>query len=197
MGTAIEGGCGLAAHFDLNVIVVGADKFTPVQRQQVNDSILVMTSIYSPLGPTVGTVNRFSISTANSRFLHNIFDDADAEKLADLFSVKTNEAIDLFVVANWAKPNNGLSPMPGKCPKLIRKGLRSPVVSLNTNVAFSGNTFAHETGHFLGLPHAEDDSSLVAPALVASNFMATASGSNTSMTQAQSDKMGTHCTIRF
>ena len=56
----------MAAHFDVNVILVGADKFTPAQRQQVNDSIQVMTSIYAPLGPTVGTTNRFSISTANS-----------------------------------------------------------------------------------------------------------------------------------
>jgi len=185
----------LAAHFDLNIIVVGADKFTPAQRQQVNDSILVMTSIYAPLGPTVGTVNRFSISTANSRWLRSIPDYAGAEKLADLFSVKTNEAIDLFVVATMMA--NGWSPLPGKCPKLIRKSLRSPVVSLDGTAANSGNTFAHEIGHFLGLPHAEDDSSLVAPALVASNFMRVESGTNTSMTQAQSDRMGTHCTIRF
>ena len=176
----------MAAHFDLNVIVVGADKFTPAQRQQVNDSIQVMTSIYAPLGPTVGTINRFSIFTANSRGLHIIVDDADAEKLADLFSVKTNEAIDLFVVANWVL-HDGLSPRPGKCPKLSRKNLRSPVVSLNPqpigDPANSGNTFAHEIGHFLGLPHAEEDSSLVAPALVASNFMRHDSGTNTSMTR--------------
>jgi hypothetical protein len=185
----------LAAHFDLNVIVVGGDKFTPAQSQQVNDSIQVMTSIYAPLGPLVGTVSRFSISTANSRGLHNMVTDADAEKLADLFSVP-NEAIDLFVVVTWVL-HDGLSPLAGKCPKLTRKTLRSPVVALNGTAANSGNSFAHEIGHFLGLPHAEDDSSLVAPALVASNFMAKASGANTSMTQAQSDKMRTHCTIRF
>jgi hypothetical protein len=28
----------MAAHFDVNVIVVGADKFTPAQQQQVNGS---------------------------------------------------------------------------------------------------------------------------------------------------------------
>jgi hypothetical protein len=186
----------MAAHFDLNVIVVGADKFTPAQQQQVNDSIQVMRSIYAPLGPTVGTVSRFSISAANSRGLHIIVHVADAEKLADLFSVKSNEAIDLFVVANLVLAD-GWSPRPGKCPKLIRKNLRSPVVSLNGTSANSGNSFAHEIGHFLGLPHAEDDSSLVGPSLVASNFMRHDSGTNTSMTQAQSDRMRSHCTIRF
>lgn len=185
----------MAAHFDLNVIVVGADKFTPVQNQQVNDSILVMKSIYAPLGPIVGTVTRFTISTADSRGLHNMANDADAEKLADLFSVP-NEAIDLFVVVAWVL-HDGLSPLAGKCPKLTRKNLRSPVVALNGTAANSGNSFAHEIGHFLGLPHAEDDSTLVAAALVASNFMRHDSGANTSMTQAQSDKMRTHCTIRF
>jgi hypothetical protein len=186
----------MAAHFDLNVIVVGADKFTPAQQQQVNDSIQVMRSIYAPLGPTVGTVSRFSISAANSRGLHIIVHVADAEKLADLFSVKSNEAIDLFVVANLVLAD-GWSPRPGKCPKLIRKNLRSPVVSLNGTSANSGNSFAHEIGHFLGLPHAEDDPSLVGPSLVASNFMRHDSGTNTSMTQAQSDRMRSHCTIRF
>jgi len=186
----------MAAHFDVNVIVVGADKFTPAQQQQVNDSIQVMVSIYAPLGPTVGTVSRFSISTANSRGLHVIVDVADAEKLADLFSVKTNEAIDLFVVAHLVLAD-GWSPRPGKCPKLIRKNLRSPVVSLNGTAANSGNSFAHEIGHFLGLPHAEEDSSLVGPSLVASNFMRSDSGTNTSMTQAQSERMRSHCTIKF
>lgn len=186
----------MAAHFDVNVILVGADKFTPAQHQQVNDSIQVMTSIYAPLGPTVGILSKFAISTANSRGLHIVIDAADAEKLADLFSVKTNEAIDLFVVANLVLAD-GWSPRPGKCPKLIRKGMRSPVVSLNGTAANSGNTLAHEVGHFLGLPHAEDDPSLVGPSLVASNFMRHDSGTNTSMTQAQSDRMRSHCTVRF
>lgn len=155
-----------------------------------------MTSIYAPLGPTADTINRFSISTANSRGLHIIVDVADAEKLADLFSVKANEAIDLFVVANLVLAD-GWSPRPGKCPELIRKNMRSPVVSLNGAAANSGNTFAHEVGHFLGLPHAEEDSSLVGLSLVASNFMRHDSGANTGMTQAQSDRMRSPCTIRF
>jgi hypothetical protein len=186
----------MAAHFDVNVILVGSDKFAAAQVQQVNDSIQVMTAIYAPLGPTVGTVNHFFITAANARGLTTIIDVADAEKLADLFAVSTNDAIDLFVVANLILAD-GWSPRPGKCPKKIRKNLRSPVVSLNGTAANSGNSFAHEIGHFLGLPHAEDDASLVGAALVSSNFMRHDSGTNTSMTQAQSDRMRTHCAIRF
>ena len=54
-----------------------------------------MASIYAPLGPTVGAIIRFSISTTNSRGLHVIIDVADAEKLKELLCVKSNDAIDL------------------------------------------------------------------------------------------------------
>lgn len=185
----------MAPHFDLNVVVVGIDKFTAAQLQQVNDSVTVMTSIFAPLGPTVGTVTRHKVSTANSAGLHIIRDNADAQSLAEQWMVQ-NDAIDLFVVASIPL-KDGWSPVPGKCPKAVGKNMRSPVVALNGDKFNSGNTFAHELGHFLGLPHAENDSSLVGPALVASNFIASQSGSNTAMTQAQSEKMRTHCTIKF
>jgi hypothetical protein len=185
----------MAPHFDINVIAVGVDKFTTAQRQQVNDSIAIMTSIFAPLGPTVGTVNRHSINSANSRGLHIIRDFADVQSLPELWAVP-NDAVDLFVVASIPL-KDGWSPRPGKCPKLIDKNLRSPVVSLSGDKFNSGNTFAHEVGHFLGLPHAEDDTSLVGSGFVAANFMKAQSGSNTEMTQAQSQKLRTHCSIKF
>jgi hypothetical protein len=185
----------MAPHFDLNVIMVGKDKFNAAQLQKVNDSIAVMTSIYAPLGPTVGVINRYEIKSADSRGLHIIRNEADAETLSGLWAVP-NDAIDLFVVA-VIPIKDGWSPLQGKCPKQKGKTVRSPVVSLNGDKDNAGNTFAHEVGHYLGLPHAEDDSSLVGAGFVATNFMKTNSGSNTEMTQAQSQKMRTHCTIKF
>lgn len=80
---------------------------------------------------------------------------------------------------------------------MIDKNLRTPVVALSGDKFNSGNTFAHEVGHFLGLPHAEDDGSLVGSGFVEANFMKAQSGSNTQMTQAQSQKMRTHSSIKF
>jgi hypothetical protein len=186
----------MAAHFDVNVILVGSDYFSAAQRQQVNDALTVMTSIFAPLGPTVGTIGRFEIGAADSKGLYILLDEADANSLTDHWAVN-NDAIDMFVVMHWGTAS-GMSPRPGKCPKLTRKILRSPVVSLDgVTKEFNGNTFAHEIGHFLGLPHAERDTSLVGPALVAANFMKEDPGSNTEVTLAQAEKMKSHCSIKF
>ncbi|UBV20989.1 hypothetical protein H8Z59_27980 [Mycolicibacterium fortuitum] len=185
----------MAPYFDLNVIVVGNDKFTPVELQRVNDSVAVATAIFAPLGPVVGTVAWYVVNSADSKGLHIIRSIADAQSLADLWEVH-NEAIDLFVVIHNPIAD-GWSPLKGKCPKGRGKNMRSPVVSLNGDTLNSGNTFAHEIGHYLGLPHAEDDSSLVGAGFVANNFMRKKSGSNTEVTQAQSARMRQHCCIKF
>jgi len=180
-------------HFDVNVIVVGKDGFSAAKLQQVADSIQIMQNIFAPLGPQVGTVKRFSINTAAAGALVTIRSLADAQALADKWSVK-DSALDLFVVPTIAASGNadGWSPVAGKCDKARTKGLRSPVVSLNGNAANSGNTFAHEVGHFLSLPHCEDDATLCSDSV---NFIKRQSNSNTSVTSAQSTRMMTHCLI--
>jgi hypothetical protein len=96
-----------------------------------------------------------SIISANSRGLHIIRDFADVQSLPELWAVP-NDAVDLFVVASIPL-KDGWSPRPGKCPTLIDKNLRSSAASLSGDKFNSGNTFAHEVGHFLGLPHAESE----------------------------------------
>jgi hypothetical protein len=181
------------AHFDVNVIVVGKDTMSAAQLQQVTDSVQIMVSIFAARGPQVGTVKRFSITTAAAGALVNISSAADARALADKWSVK-DTALDLFVVPTIAAIANadGWSPIGGKCDKNRTKGLRSPVVSLNGSTANSGNTFAHEVGHFLGLPHCEDDAALCGDPV---NFIKRQSNSDTSVTAAQSARMTTHCLI--
>jgi hypothetical protein len=63
------------------------------------------------------------------------------------------------------------------------------VVSLNGDYANSGNTFAHELGHYLGLNHIAD------PA----NFIGNngSSNSNTDILAWQGDIMKTHCFVYF
>jgi Metallo-peptidase family M12B Reprolysin-like len=181
------------AHFDVNVIVVGKDSMSAAKIQQVADSIQIMVSIYAAQGPQVGTVKRFKITTAAAGALVTITSLSDAQALADQWGVK-DAALDLFVVPTIVASANadGWSPVGGKCDKNRTKGLRSPVVSLNGSTANSGNTFAHEVGHFLGLPHCEDDAALCSDPV---NFIKRQSNSNTSMTAAQSARMMTHCLI--
>lgn len=185
----------MAQHFDVNVIVVGADRFTPAQLLQVDQSVQIMQAIYAVHGPQVGTVGRFTISSAAAGSLVVIRSESDARALADKWAVR-NDALDLFVVpviVAGARAD-GWSPVGGRCEKNRTKGLRSAVVSLNGDAANSGNTFAHEVGHFLGLQHCEKDATFCSgdPA----NFMKSQSNSNTGMTIAQANKMKLHCLIK-
>lgn len=79
---------------------------------------------------------------------------AEARDLTDDWTV-ANNAPDLFVVrvTNGA---DGWAPVIGPCNKNA-KGMTGAVVSLNGSAANSGDTFAHEMGHYLGLSHIPDN----------------------------------------
>ncbi|MFJ8085695.1 hypothetical protein ACIQ6Y_34600 [Streptomyces sp. NPDC096205] len=183
----------MAVHFDINLIVVAEETFTAAELKQVNDSVDIMKTIFATHGPVVGAVNRFKIDLAVAGANAVIRGAADAMALADRFAVRSNDALDVFVVKRILHPTDvGYSPSPGACGKNKAKGrLRAPVVALDGSAADSGNTFAHEVGHFLGLPHCEKDESLCGPA----NFMRAQSGTNTGITPAQAVKMITHCQV--
>ncbi|MBP0455120.1 hypothetical protein J5Y04_37230 [Kitasatospora sp. RG8] len=187
----------MAPHFDVNVIIVGQDTFTPAKVQQVNDAVGVMKVIFAALGPEVGTVRNFNIPSAAAGRLTVIRSHADAIALANGWSVK-NDALDLFVVRLITGPTFvGLSPQPGDCRKNKTKApaLRAPVVTIQEEFTDqSGNTFAHEVGHFLGLPHCAVNPSLCAGA--PSDFMDAVSASNTGVTAAQAALMKRHCLVR-
>ncbi|MEU5262932.1 M12 family metallo-peptidase [Amycolatopsis sp. NPDC021455] len=183
----------MAPHVDLNVIAVGEDRFAPGKSQQLTDSLAIMTGIFAVHGPVIGTIRRFRIKSADAGALTTVRSLADAQALADRWGV-ANDALDFFVVAVMSDPKaDGWSPVGGSCTKRRTKGLRAPVVSLNGTTANSGNTFAHELGHFLGLPHCEADTSLCTDPV---NFIKASSNSNTSVTQAQAVRMRGHCQVR-
>ncbi|MGC0334610.1 hypothetical protein RKD23_007600 [Streptomyces sp. SAI-170] len=183
----------MAVHLDINLIVVARDVFTPAELKQVDDSVDIMKAIFATHGPVIGTVNRFHIDARVAGVDAILLGAGDAMALADRFAVSSNDALDVFVVKRIFHPKDvGYSPVPGACGKKTVKGrLRAPVVSIAGSTADSGNTFAHEVGHFLGLPHCEKDESLCGPA----NFMRAASGTNTGVTPAQAVTMIRHCQV--
>jgi hypothetical protein len=81
---------------------------------------------------------------------------------------------------------DGWSALNGPCDKSA-KGMTGTVVSLNGPTANSGNTFAHEIGHYLGLNHIADTD----------NFIGNngPSDSNTGIFSWQGDIMAKHCFV--
>jgi hypothetical protein len=188
----------MAAHIDINVIMIGRDSLPASKIQQLNDSVAGMTAIFAARGPQIGTVGFFEVPVAKGAEFLILQSQSDARAVAQAWSVK-NDAIDLIVVPVIAASDpkqaaDGWSPVGGPCNKKKSKGLRTPVVSLNGSTANSSNTFAHELGHFLGLEHCEKDPASCAgdPA----NFIKSQSNSNTGVTDAQATKMKSHCSVK-
>ncbi|KJS61912.1 zinc-dependent metalloprotease family protein [Streptomyces rubellomurinus] len=186
----------MAPHFDVNVIVVGRDKFSPEKLAQVDGSVAIMKAIFATFGPEVGTVRMYHLSSAQAGRLAIIRNYADAKTLTNLWSVK-NDGIDLFVVRQITDPHfTGLSPIGADCSKNRVKGdnPRAPVVAMQELTAETGNAFAHEIGHFLGLRHCEDDPPSCAG--TANDFMFASPGPFGGITAAQAAKMKTHCAVK-
>jgi len=141
------------AAVDVNVILVGSDNFTAGNRTQVTDSIAIARSIYANVSLQIRTLSFFGITAAQAGAKEVIDSASEASDLTADWTVP-NHAVDLFVVRvmNGA---DGWSPVNGPCDKNA-KGMTGSVVSLNGSTANSGNTFAHEMGHYLGLNHIPD-----------------------------------------
>ena len=174
-------------HVDLNVILVGSDGFTEAHRRQVARSIEIMRSIFAKVGFGIRVVGRFDILLAAANGHETIENGGEAGDLTAEFTFP-NEAVDVFVVRAMTGAD-GWSAVNGPCDKNA-KGWTGSVVSLNGDSANSGNTFAHEVGHYLGLDHIP----------FAGNFIyeenGVGSNSNTGIIGWQGDTMKRHCFVR-
>jgi hypothetical protein len=176
----------VATHVDINIILVGNERFTAADHQQVLDSIKIASTIYQQVSFDIGTVNRFIIAIAQAKGHELISSSSEAKALTDDWSVD-NAAVDVFVVRRMVGAD-GWSAVGGSCDKDKKGQMTGAVVSLNGNSANSGNTFAHEIGHYLGLPHVA----------TAGNFIGNngSSNSNTAITAAQGTVMKKHCAVQ-
>ena len=171
---------------DVNLIAVGRDNFSNGNVDQMLNSLTGARQIYAQVGLNIGTVRRFRIEASQAGALEIVDSLAEADQLTDDWTVGNN-ALDVFVVRSM-NGADGWSAVGGSCDK-NSKGMTGSVVSLNGSLANSGNTFAHEMGHYLGLDHIA----------AADNFIGNngASNSHTNVFEWQGDTMKRHCFVYF
>jgi Repeat of unknown function (DUF5648)/Metallo-peptidase family M12B Reprolysin-like len=171
-------------HVDVNIILVGSDGFTTANRTQVDSSIAIMRSIYEKVGLGVRVAGRFAIPLAQANGHESIENGGEASSLTSEWTVP-NTAVDVFVVKVMTDAD-GRSPVNGPCDKNA-KGMTGSVVSLNGSTANSGNTFAHEVGHYLGLDHIPDTGNFIGGGGASNSF--------TGIFGWQGDIMKRHCFV--
>jgi hypothetical protein len=144
-------------HVHLNVIRVGYDAIPAAERadaaEKLDYAVYKARNIFRQQNLGVGRVEHRQISAADANGLDDIGSKAEAQDLWRTHTVNNN-GIDVFMVRNISATDFiGLSPVGGSCTK----------GSQNDGLLGGGNdrddydgvarTFAHEIGHFLGLPH--------------------------------------------
>jgi hypothetical protein len=193
-------------HIHVNVIAMGFDALGATAladaRIEVDYCVYRLRNIYRPQGVGVGRVLHYSVDSADADGFDVISDSDEAEDMWQSFYVD-NDGIDAFVVRSISGSMLGLSPVPGDCGKQSQDdGLMAGGVDASDEGL--SRTFAHEIGHFLGLPHNH-------PALPGGPCPATTAGQNNLMAQtgcalslrnsvlltnSQGDTMDDHCMIR-
>jgi hypothetical protein len=175
----------LSFSLSLNIIMVGIQGFTQADRTELTSALEIMRGIYSHVGILVEQVEWYEINLADAGSLAIIDNDSEAEDLTSDWSVP-NDSLDVFIVLTMNGGADGVSAINGSCDK-DNKGWSGAVISLNGNATNSGNTMAHEIGHYLGLDHVPDTG----------NFIGGNGGSNgwTGIFNWQGDIMKGHCFI--
>lgn len=161
-------------YVDLNLIRVGIENFTVNHEKIIDHAIQRMREIYAQVNLGVGRIERWYITEAMAETL-NIFlsigpPDDEVDELPDEFTVP-NDAIDVFLVLAWDyEPGGtlGRSSTNGPCDKDNPFEMTGCVVSMEDAMKANGmpnlslytytaKHIAHEVGHYLGLPHVEED----------------------------------------
>jgi hypothetical protein len=147
--------------------------------------IAITRGIYAQVSLGIIRTDFFQISRADAGAAAVIDSESEASQLTSDWTVQ-NSAVDVFIVRamNGA---DGWSPVGGSCDKNA-KGMTGSVVSLNGSSANSGNTLAHEVGHYLGLNHIPDSGNFIGGNGASNSF--------TGIFAWQGDIMKRHCFVR-
>jgi hypothetical protein len=191
-------------HIDLNLIKDPVEFFTDGDDAEIDGAIQRTRDIYVEVSLGIGRVQHWYITMDQADGLQYIDDQGDAKDLMNKWSVP-NSALDVFMVKHIVEAHTlGLSPTDGSCDKdskndsgcVILVGVQ-PFYSSDRATAYnqghangydmSGMSFAHEIGHYLGLPHDEGDPT---------NLMYPDADGGTWLTSDQGYTMRHHCSVK-
>lgn len=171
---------------NVNVILVGIENFAAVDFQETQFAIQFMRDIYDDVAVGVRKVVWQQIPASAAGGYAVIDSGSEAHDLTDDWN-GPGGALDVFVVRSM-NGADGWSAVDGPCSKDDKDEMTGSVVSLNGSFSNSGNTFAHEIGHYLGLEHVS----------AVNNFIGNngASDAKTGITSSQGNTMKSHCHVK-
>jgi hypothetical protein len=168
---------------DINLFAVGS--FSARDNQRMRDGLGVARHIFSQVGLNIRTARFSEIPSSDAGPLEIIDSVAEANQLIHTFGID-DHAVDLFVVRS-INGADGHAPKNGPCGDPNFFGLLGCVGELFGSAENTGNSFAHELGHYLGLDHIVDTD----------NFIGGdgASNGNTQIHEWQGAMMKGHCKV--
>ena len=141
--------------FDINIIVLGMDRFADDDDMEVDFALLRTREIYGRAGICVRRIGWFGVPTSEAAGLDQVTEIDQCEEITHRWSAP-GRAIDVFVPFRVRIPAGegdvgGDSPVPGGCDK-SSKAMNGAIVSLETAETMAV-ILSHELGHYLGLGH--------------------------------------------
>jgi len=143
-------------HIHLNVIRVGIDNFTSTEVDKIDYAIYRTHKIFNTRNLGVGRVEHYDVTSSEAGGKDDIGSESEAEDLTHDWTVP-NDGLDVFMVDNISASFVGLSPVGGPCDKDDRDMNGVLGGEVNRSSSRVARTFAHEIGHYLGLPHNHGD----------------------------------------
>ena len=180
---------------NINAILVAHEDFEYQDWEETQYAIQFMRDIYAKVGVGVRKIRWQGIPSSDAGGYAMIGSASEAHDLTDDWNGPDGGYLDLFVVRAMGGDSDGVSAVNGPCSKDDKDEMTGAVVSLNGDRDNSGNTFAHEVGHYLGLKHIDDPTNFIGGGPIGSDSEG-ASNSNTSITESQGRKMKDHCYVK-
>jgi hypothetical protein len=179
---------------NVNIILVADDNFTWEDWEETQYAIQFMRDIYANVDVCIRKIRWQAIHATEAGGYATIDVDGEAHDLTDDWNGPNSGYLDVFVVRSMVGAD-GVSAVDGPCSKDDKDEMTGSVVSLNGIYDNSGNTFAHEIGHYLGLGHIEDTNNFIGGGPIGSDSEG-ASNQNTGIYDWQGDIMKKHCYVK-